>query len=237
MPQNYAVQWWSSSANLSSFIASTASGAGDYGISMSDSGTFIGNSTSQVATAGLEVVNSPSVVNYVTATGSVAGAGPTLGVAGSDANITLAIDSKGTGGVVIEGNQTGAAAPALAVGQYLSNSTTGTSMSNNVVANLTSENLGPGVWDVECTNELIPAGSTTVTAIVAGVNTTSATLGPLGTFGLLEASFNTGQVQYISSPVVRENLASTTPVYCLGEAAFGVSTLTGSAFIRATRVN
>lgn len=236
-PQNDALQWYSSAANLSSFLESTAASNGDYGINLADAGTFIGQSNFEGSTASLQVVNAPSAVDYVAITGSITGSDPTIGVTGSDSNITLAIDGRGTDGVVIEGNQTGSAAPSGAYGQFLSNSTTGTSMTTGSPSNLTSESLTPGVWDIECTVEFVPAASTTLNGIEAGVSTASATFGGLGSSVLSQGAFIAGTPETVVTPVVRENLSTTTTGYCVGQSSFGTSTMTGSAYIRATRVN
>lgn len=48
---------------------------------------------------GFSVSNPASAVNYLAAVGSATGGGVTLGAAGSDANVTVAISAKGTGSV------------------------------------------------------------------------------------------------------------------------------------------
>jgi hypothetical protein len=68
------------------------------------------------------------------------------------------------------------------------------------------------------------------------VNTVSATLGGLGTFTQTNTAFTTGTAQRQSAPVIRVSLASTTTVFLVAQASFGVSTMTCDGFIRARRV-
>lgn len=50
---------------------------------------------------GLRVLNTASAVNYLQATGAIAGSSPNLSVQGSDTNIDLLLSSKGTSGTVV----------------------------------------------------------------------------------------------------------------------------------------
>ncbi len=72
--------------NTSSSAVSTITGGGSGGIG--------------IATVGgtqFQVINTTSAVNYVGARGGAAGAGVTISAAGSDADINLILDAKGTG--------------------------------------------------------------------------------------------------------------------------------------------
>jgi hypothetical protein len=147
---------------------------------------------------------------------------------------TSTITPSSTAGIV--GTATNDNANAGSVGELLTNSTTGTSLSSPSASNATSLSLTAGDWDVSGTVQFNPAGTTTVSTIVAGVNTTSATIGALGTSNQIRASFNTGAGQLISTPVVRISVASTTTVFLVAVATFGVSTCTADGAIRARRV-
>ena len=139
-----------------------------------------------------------------------------------------------TAGIV--GTTTNNDANAGSVGEYQTATTTNTSLSNGVGANLTSVSLTAGDWDVQCSAYYHPAGSTTITGLAASVSTVSANLGAFGATTYLQLTFNTGSGNYLSSPVWRVSLGSTTTVYCTGVAAFATSTMQGDGFIRARRV-
>lgn len=129
-------------------------------------------------------------------------------------------------------------AAAGSVGQYATNSATGTNMTTATAANCATISLTAGDWDVFGTVTFVPDVTTTVTLVQAGINTTSATMSAANAGGsnFLQASFTTGGGQAISTPVVRIPLAATTTVYLVGQTQFGVSTMQCSGFIRARRV-
>jgi hypothetical protein len=140
-----------------------------------------------------------------------------------------------TAGIV--GTTTNNNANAGSVGEYIPNSTSGTSLSTGVAANCTSVNLTAGDWDVSGSIQFMPNTSTTVAAIAAGVNTTSATFGGVGTFNSLTATMGVGPTtEIMSTPVSRVSIASPTTVFLVGQASFGTSTMTCNGFIRARRV-
>jgi hypothetical protein len=123
------------------------------------------------------------------------------------------------------------------VGEYLTNSTSGTSVTSGTPVNATSISLTAGDWDVQCEVITIPAGSTVVTQRGAAISTTSATLPSSisGAYSVLVYSSPAGQAESFSSPVFRESLSTTTTVYCVAPVNFTTSTLTVNGFIRARR--
>ncbi|WP_109477725.1 hypothetical protein [Paraburkholderia sp. C35] len=151
----------------------------------------------------------------------------------------------GTGSVVlanqpvINGVTNGSAAAAGQVGQVLTNATAGTSLTTGTPANATSVSLTAGDWDVQCSATYIPGASTTISTLVQGVSTTSATFPAVnsGAYSQIIASFTTGQGQIAFTPVTTINVSTTTTAYCVAQAAFGVSTMTVSGFIRARRMH
>ncbi|CAJ0802946.1 hypothetical protein LMG18090_04364 [Ralstonia mannitolilytica] len=155
-------------------------------------------------------------------------------VAATTISATSTITPSSTAGIV--GTTTNDNANAGSFGEYQTATTTNTSLTNSTSANLTSISLTAGDWDVQCSGYFHPAGTTTVAGLAASVSTTSANLGAFGATTYLQLTFTTGGGNYISSPVWRVSLASTTPVYCVGFASFGTSTMQGDGFIRARRV-
>lgn len=135
----------------------------------------------------------------------------------------------------------GSNASAGQIGEYLTNSTTGTSLTTATAANLTSVSLTAGDWDVQCTAQFNPAASTVLASAFVGVSTTSATFGSLGSSTLFRTTVigSSGVAslgETLASPVVRVSVSSTTTVYCVGQSSFSTSTMTGDGFIRARRV-
>ena len=122
------------------------------------------------------------------------------------------------------------------VGEYLLGGTGGNFVSSGTPANVGLLSLSPGDWDVTGVIFFQPAATTTVTGMWAGISTTSATLGGLGTYSSLQATFTTGATQFLTTPVGRINVATTTTVYIVGQASYGVSTFAYQAAIRARRV-
>jgi hypothetical protein len=139
-----------------------------------------------------------------------------------------------TGGIV--GTTTNNNANTGSVGEYVTNTTTGTSLATGTTANATSVSLTAGDWDVTGVVRFNPAGTTTVSNEYAGISTTSATLGILGTFVQDSGPLNTGSQMYTTCPVVRISIAATTTVYAVAQATFGTSTMSCDGFIRARRV-
>jgi hypothetical protein len=84
----------------------------------------------------------------------------------------------------------------------------------------------------------IPAGTTTVSLLDGGINTTTATLpgDPLNWLIQSTGGLTTGAKQGSAIPTQRISVASTTTVFLVGEALFGVSTMTATGTIRARRV-
>jgi len=160
-------------------------------------------------------------------------------------------DETGTGGAVfatgptlnqpsINGVSNGSNAAAGSVGEYITNSTTGTSIpTSGTVVNATSVSLTAGDWDVVCSITFAPAASPSYTAINAGVSTTSVTFPAPNTGGAYGSSFvassNTAG-QIVSTPPARVSIAATTTTYCVATAAFSAGTMTVNGFIRARRV-
>ncbi len=140
--------------------------------------------------------------------------------------------------VGIKGTNTNDSVQAGSFGEYASQSTSTTSMTSVTAAACSSLSLTAGDWDVSGVVTFTPAGTTTVTNIAAGINTSIASSsGPNGLFqNLVLPASATGQVQLLATPTVRQSLAATTTVYLVGYASFGVSTMTCNGFIRARRV-
>lgn len=196
------------------------SSSGNFAIGRYVGGVFTDDPISIAASTG--IVNIPDGATV----------GGTLGAAAITASSTITPSQ--TNGIV--GTTTNNNANAGSVGEYISNSTAGTSLTAGTTANCTSASLTAGDWDVTAVVRFNPAGTTTINFEYAGINTTSATLGALGTFVLNTNTFTTGSGSYTQAPIVRVSLASTTTVFAVAQASFAASTMTCDGFIRARRV-
>ena len=111
--------------------------------------------------------------------------------------------------------------------------------SANVAANITSISLGAGDWDVTSTVIFLLGASTSITALIGNISTTSATLSAdVKPFFIYRcAAFVPGNTT-MGGPTgsVRLSLSGTTTVYLVAVAAFTVSTASAYGTISARRV-
>lgn len=124
------------------------------------------------------------------------------------------------------------------VGEYVTNSATGVSLTSGSIVNVCSISLTAGDWDVSGSMIIVGAATTTFTIMVGGTTSTSATLGPTGSYWQLNNTFGSATNLTVGQaiPSTRFNLSSTTTIYAIAQATFGVSTATANGFIRARRV-
>jgi hypothetical protein len=127
-------------------------------------------------------------------------------------------------------------AQAGSVGEYLTNTVTGTSVTTGVVGNASILNLTAGDWDVWGSVKFIPAATTTVGQLLLGITTTSATIPSDPNVLSLTLNFPTGVAQFLSAPMQRINVAAGTNVWIAVYTSFGVSTMTVNGTINARRV-
>lgn len=145
-----------------------------------------------------------------------------------------------TGGVTIQGTNTNNSASSGYVGEVVTNTTSGVSLTTGAPATITSVPLPAGDWDVWCQAEFIPAAGTTVAYQLASIsevnNVRDGTVGystivPFGNMVINTFVASSG----IQSGPVRKSYASTTTTYCVAQSGFAISTQTASAFMLARR--
>jgi hypothetical protein len=183
-----------------------------------------------------------SAVNYVEQTNSATGNPITIAAAGDDTNIGLTINGKGTGGVNIEGTATNDSAGAGYVGELIESELlegSAVSLTTATTTNVTSISLTAGDWDVWGNVALANPGTTTITAFLSTINTTSATLPTKpgkGAYAQVNVSYTAGanQVQLVGQR--RISINSTTTVYLITNVSFATSTLTAFGYLGARRV-
>lgn len=146
-----------------------------------------------------------------------------------------------TSTVGIAGTITNDNAQAGSIGEYVTSSVVSTTvnLTTATTANITTISLTAGDWDVTGGVLFQTAATTSVTGAIAGISTTTGTLGADGTYARSTfAAVVPGAVEWADflAPVVRLSLAATTTVYLVGQSTFTVSTQTAGGYIRARRV-
>lgn len=143
----------------------------------------------------------------------------------------------------IVGTTTNDSATTGNIGEYQSTQNAGggalVALTTNTAANVTSQSLSAGDWDVWGVVDYTFAATTSITALQQGISTTSATLSGQDTY----ASFVTAAMvptnakdMALNTPMVRKSLASTTTVYLVAKAVFTVDTCSAYGTIYARRV-
>jgi hypothetical protein len=139
--------------------------------------------------------------------------------------------------VGIKGTTAADSAQAGSIGEFITSNATGVALTTSTTANVTSISLTAGDWDVWGNVWYVPAGTTTLSVVMGGVNTTSATFqgGTTGNTTQNQCNSAAGQNASAIAPMQRINVSATTTVYLLANAAFSVSTCTASGTINARR--
>jgi hypothetical protein len=136
----------------------------------------------------------------------------------------------------VYGNNSGSSAATGFLGEQSTASASGVSLTTTSTSyNIVSQLIQPGDWDLQCSFSFSPAASTTTTFVSGSVSTTSATLGAYAQNALLYLAGITGSTSGsipLATPVYTLKLSTATTVYCVGNAVFGTSTMTGAATLR-----
>lgn len=158
------------------------------------------------------------------------------------ADTTGSLSRSGGGGIPLEGTNTNDSAGTGYVGEYVSSTVlvgSAVSLTNNASVNITSISLTAGDWDVYGNFCLNPNASTSSTANVGWISTTSATFPTLPNEGAIGGRNGAAVVGDFSTyPVGRKRISlnATTTVYLSVFSLFTVSTNAAYGFIGARRV-
>lgn len=225
------------SANLAS-PASTTGNLGQFASTTSAQlATVISNET---GSGSLVFGTNPTISGATISGGNIDSTPIGVSTASTGRFVTLTTTSTITPNSVagIVGTTTNDSAQAGSVGEYVTNSATGVSLTSGTSATIAGVSLTAGDWEVSGVVTYVPAGSTTITGVAAGINTTANTMPTdnTGAYNTLAATLTTGGAQAYGSPTVRISLSGTTSVFLIGRAFFGVSTMSANGFIRARRV-
>jgi hypothetical protein len=220
------------------FSVSDTSGTGSSYVAWRNNGTNVWDWNNNSSTAAF------CIDRYVSGTFTdrpVCLANSTGAVTLADGISTSTIGASGlitpTSTIGIKGTSTNDSAQAGSIGEYASNSTTGTSITTGTTINATSLSLTAGDWDVECSVVYAPSTGISYTSVNSGVSTTSASFTiAQGNAGMgFPANTSTSGWTTVT-PVVRISQASTATVYCVANTNFTAGTMTVNGYIRARRV-
>lgn len=181
----------------------------------------------------LSMISVGSAVNYFAIDNAAAGTSVGMSAQGSDSNIYIGIQGKGTSGVAIYGTKAGDQGGAGVVGQVItSNIPFGSALSftTGVIKDITSISLTAGDWDVY--GNVTGHTASTLTSVTAWINTTSVTQPDYSNITITALSTNYGG---LTVPSLRVNVTTTTTVY-LTALFTGSGGITGCGTIYARRV-
>lgn len=134
-------------------------------------------------------------------------------------------------GVTNGSNSTGGS-----VGEYPAGNASATSMTSVTPAQCAGVTLTAGDWDVWGNIQFSPAAGTTVAEVLSGINVGSVALPGAQNYQLIQGSLTTGGQQVIAAPMQRVSISTSTNVYLIGYASFGISTMQCSGWIQARRI-
>jgi hypothetical protein len=192
---------------------------------------FTGSSASPSAFSMPSCSASGNALLYTNGTGITCATGYALT---TGATFTGAITPSQTVGIV--GTTTNNNAQAGSVGEYATNTTSGTSLTSGTAANATSVSLTAGDWDVSGEVTYSAGASCVPTIFSQSISTTSATSGGSGAQTIWSTTFGTASTSVMPTPRVRLSLSATTTVYLTANSNFSGGTMTAAGFIRARRI-
>ncbi|MBR8460789.1 hypothetical protein KDW07_26980 [Burkholderia dolosa] len=234
---NNALRWTAGTGfTCANSIALTSAGLNQF--AATTSAQLAGVVSDETGSGALVFGTSPTITSPTITGGSINNApiGATTASTGRFTTITAtgAITPSSTAGIV--GTALGDDANAGSMGEFINPAaTTGTSLTSGTAANAASMALAAGDYEVECSAQFNPSGSTAISREQVSISTTSGVTGGLGAKQLLQIQFTTGLQNILSTPRVRIKQSSPATVYCVAEAAFTGGTMTVDGFIRARR--
>lgn len=181
-------------------------------------------------------------VNFISISNAVAASDLVISASGADANIAIQLNSKGTSGIEILGQQDGSVSVAGYIGEVISSvipNASSIALTTNTVANVTSISLTPGYWLIYGNISFIPAATTNSTQFIAWGSSTSATLpdSSLYNSNISPASVTGANPLGINIPTRVFNISATTTYYLSCRSTFTVSTMRAAGGIYAVRVH
>lgn len=226
------LQFGGSDTNVN--VSLTAKGTGTF--TFSNNG---GGGTDNI----LLLAGANTAVNYLSITSALTTASPVIAAVGSDTNITLTLNGKGTGGVTLLGTSTNDSAAAGYVGQIIETTVlagAAVALTTATAADVASVALTAGDWDVWGNIVTAPAAGTTTSALDGWISSTSATKPTKPNAGayasILGITVAANGILTLPVGMRRISVAAPTTVYLGIECAFAVSTMGAYGYIGARRV-
>lgn len=162
-------------------------------------------------------------------------AATSVGIGGGNINAGGSITASQTAGYI--GTTTNNAANAGSIGEILSGSASGVSLTSGSSLDVVTLSLTAGDWDVTATAFVVPAGSTTITIGAAGLNTTTNTLPATNDPSYGQSPYTQTGVSFTINCNRKQFLLSgTTTVRLIVNQTFAVSTCTAGGSIYARRM-
>lgn len=214
--------------------------------------------TAPATSATLTIANSKTLTanNSLTLAGTDAttltfqGTDTYVGRATTDTLTNKTFNSTGTGNVLqvsgvtvssgqYPGEPSTGSATAGNVGEYVTATGSGVALTNGTPANMVSMSLTAGDWDLSAQLQFTGNAATTVSYAEASVNSVSATpLNANTTYMAGVTYFGTinGSGFGLVTPTTRISISTTTTVYAIAKAGFGVNTMSVAGILRARRV-
>jgi hypothetical protein len=168
--------------------------------------------------------------------GNVVFSGSVTGTAGSFTTLSASGLISPSSTVGIKGTTAADNANAGSIGEFLTATGTGVSLTSGTTANITSIVLTAGDWDVSGNVEFISAAGTIISIAQTAVTTTTGANGANGIRGINSATQAASNNLSLVAPVQRFNVSGSTTVFLTATASFSTSTLTATGVIRARRV-
>lgn len=166
----------------------------------------------------------PAAVNYFNFFASATNANIVMSPIGTDTNIITTILGQGNGGVAIQGQKSGVGFASGYVGELFSSVVTAASntpFTSGTTVNLTSLTVPPGNWDIF--GNMGMNSTTSISATVAGINTTSATIPAQELTSYLFPNGAASVVRMVV-PTLSVNISTTTTYYLVVNST-GVGTI------------
>jgi hypothetical protein len=135
----------------------------------------------------------------------------------------------------VKGNASGSNVTAGSIGEYPNNTASTVAATSATVGNVVSLALTAGDWDVGCTLQTNPAGTTTTQGLNYGLTTTSGAQAAFPDVILQSVSYPAGVGFVGACPIKRVLVSGATTVYLTAATTFATSTLTHSGYIWARR--
>lgn len=135
----------------------------------------------------------------------------------------------------IAGITSGAGATAGIVGQVVTNSASGVSLTSNTATNITSISLTAGDWLVWGSLDFLPAPTTVMQLQAVGISTASATFPGFSAATSYGFTASAGAGSILATPLVLLNLSAAATAFLVTTQIFTISTCTASGAITAIR--